>query len=117
MVRSFALVLLVGTIVVQCTNPAPPPPIGESKTATTRTLKASTPTQTPMGKGVATASPTATKTPEVSTTVTYLVRVSAIFWRSFSEFVYTKLMSFGKWPWTLGGVKVLNRGVPTRWGN
>jgi hypothetical protein len=70
MVRSFALVLLVGTIVVQCTNPAPPPPIGEPKTATRRTLNASTPTRTPLGKGVKRTSPTTTKTPEVSTTTT-----------------------------------------------
>jgi hypothetical protein len=70
MLRSFASVLLAGTIVVQCTSQAPPPPTANPKTATTKSLKASTPTKTPIVQGVAQASPTSSKTPEISTTAT-----------------------------------------------
>lgn len=70
MLRSFASVLLAGTIVVQCTSQAPPPPTANPKTATTKSLKASTPTKTPIVQGVTQASPTSSKTPEISTTAT-----------------------------------------------
>ncbi len=70
MLRTFASVLLTGTIVVQCTSQAPPSPNVEPKTTTRRSLKTSTPTQTPMIKGGAKASPASKKTPEALATAT-----------------------------------------------
>ncbi len=70
MLRSFALILLTGRLVIQCTSPAPPPPNVKPKAATTRSPQASTPTKSPIVQGVAKAAPTATKTPKISTTAT-----------------------------------------------
>ncbi len=70
MLRMFVSVLFTGTIVVQCTSQAPPSPDIGPKTATTKSLKTSTPTKTPMIKRGVKASPTSTKTPELSATAT-----------------------------------------------
>ncbi len=70
MLRSLALILASGTIVVQCTKKSPTSPNAEQKTEGTRRMEMTTPTHTPVVQGAVKASPNSTKTLETPTAVT-----------------------------------------------